>query len=156
FPAVLVLGFGMAVCIAPLTTTVMNSVPESHAGVASGINNAVSRVAGLLAVAIFGLVLTSTFNHELTMRLDSLPLKASVRRHIDEQRSEVAAPRTPDPRGRIAVEESFIVGFRVVMWFAAVLGLISSLTALVLIEDSMADDEHDIPQRGRAARHPRS
>ncbi len=141
FPAVLVLGFGMAVCIAPLTTTVMNSIPEEHAGVGSGVNNAVSRVAGLLAVAIFGLLLTSVFNHELTIRVSSLHLQAPVRRQIDQQRPELAAARTPDPRGREAVEESFIVGYRVVMWTAAILALISSLTALVLIHDPRPDEE---------------
>ena len=64
----------MAVTVAPLTTTVMGAVEREHAGVASGVNNAVARVAGLLAIAVFGVVLVRTFDARVRPRLDGLHL----------------------------------------------------------------------------------
>jgi predicted MFS family arabinose efflux permease len=137
FPAMVMLGVGMAISIAPLTTTVMNSVAPEHAGLASGINNAVSRVAGLLAIAVFGVVLSTTFNRTLDQSLPALP--EAVRAELNAQRRSLAAAETTDAQGREAVQRSFIAGYRTVVWIAVALAVASAGTAAALIGDSRRD-----------------
>ena len=134
FPAVIVLGLGMAVSVAPLTTTVMNSIDQSRAGVASGINNAVSRIAGLLAVAMLGLVLTTIFNTRLERGLDGLGLPATERHAVEAQRGRLAAVTSDDTRVRRLIGDSFVGAYRVVLWIAVGLSVASALSAAVLIE----------------------
>jgi len=140
FPAVLVLGFGMAVSVAPLTTTVMGAVEERHAGLASGINNAVSRCAGLLAIAAFGILMLGLFSRSLDVRLDALDLPPAALQALAHERAKLAAVPIPAflPDGqrnaiRTAVNEAFLDGFRGVMLAAAALALLASASAWRMI-----------------------
>lgn len=133
FPAAVVLGLGLAVSVAPLTTTVMNAVDQSEAGAASGINNAVSRIAALLAVAVFGAILSTVFDHALGRRLDRLQVPLPARTEIEAQRPRLADIDTADPRGRQAIDQAFVAGFRGMVWIATALAVVSSLGAAALI-----------------------
>jgi len=140
FPAVIVLSLGMAISVAPLTTAVMGAVDARHAGLASGINNAVSRVAGLLAIAVLGVLLLQVFNRELDRRLDALDLPAPAQQQLQQQRIELAAiavPESLNPAQRVAVQraiqESFVTGFRWVMLISALLALMSAVVAWRMI-----------------------
>jgi EmrB/QacA subfamily drug resistance transporter len=140
FPATVALGFGMAISVAPLTTTVMNSVPQNRAGVASGVNNAVARTAGLIAIAIFGIVMLQVFGSSLDRRLNEAKLPTSVIESIRAESTKLAATAVPEDRDpatqqtiRRAIDESFVSGFRGVMLIGTALAIASALTALVLI-----------------------
>jgi EmrB/QacA subfamily drug resistance transporter len=140
FPAMAVLGLGMAISAAPLTTTVMNSVKQSHAGIASGVNNAVSRTAGVLAVAVFGLVMIQAFGTCLDRKLDQIGVDSETHRTLSMETNRLAAAQAPsgvneETRAAIkqAIDECFVLGFRRVMLAGAALALASSLVTWFLI-----------------------
>ena len=139
FPGIAVLGLGMAICIAPLTTTVMSSASQEQAGVASGVNNAVSRIAGLIAVAALGLVLYGTFNRTLDRRLETLRLSSSELNHVNEQRPRLAAMETDDPRVARQIAESFMAGYKTILGVAIALALASALTARLMLDPRKPD-----------------
>lgn len=141
FPAIMVMSIGMTTSVAPLTTTVMGAVAESHAGTASGINNAVSRTAGLLAVAVFGLVMLAGFARTLDSQINSADFPADARQAITEQKDklvdiDLSAMPTGEirERAKAAVGESFIAGFRILAFLAAGLAFASAFFSWLLIE----------------------
>jgi EmrB/QacA subfamily drug resistance transporter len=135
FPAIVLLALGMAITVAPLTTTVMGAVESQHAGVASGVNNAVARVAGLLAIAVFGVVLTQAFEMRARPSLDGVGLSAEARTTVDRELPKLAgadverAPTLePSKRNvvRRIIDDTFVSAFRLVMLGAAALALLAS------------------------------
>ncbi len=137
-PGFIVLGFGMSISVAPLTTVVMTSVEEERSGTASGINNAVSRTAGVLAIAVIGPVLVYTFAHALQQNLPHQPsqLLATLQAH----RVDLGALRPPDgldPATTLAVQQavarSFVTAFRYALMVCAALALASAAMAMAMI-----------------------
>jgi hypothetical protein len=102
--------------------------------VASGINNAVSRVAGLLAIAVLGLVFATAFDGRLARGLDDLRLPAAERESVEAQRAKLAAATSEDVRVQRLIRDSFVGAYRVVLWTAVGLSVASALSAAVLIE----------------------
>jgi EmrB/QacA subfamily drug resistance transporter len=140
FPASLVLGVGMAIAVAPLTTVVMASVDKDHTGTASGINNAVARLAGVLAIAVLGIVMVKEFSARLDRSLASLPVDSKSIREIRSKEIELAGMDLPDnldANARTAVQsavsEAFLSGFRLILFSCAGLSIASAAIAQALI-----------------------
>ena len=137
FPAIVVLGFGMAVTVAPLTTVVMNSAGQNRVGVASGINNAVARIASVLAIAVLGSVMMNAFGNQLDRRLATVSLPPDVVHSIQADKIRLAGLEVPanlDTNTRAAVLEAvhnaFVSGFRFVMLICAALAIAGAAIVL--------------------------
>ena len=137
-PALAVLGIGMAITVAPLTATVLNCVDREDQGTASGINNAVARMAGLLAIAVFGIAAAAAFNRDLDRRFDVAGVSAETRRRLAPERARLGAMKPPPGASeaeRRAIEQavgpSLDSGFRYVSDFCA--GLAAAAAACAAI-----------------------
>ena len=146
FPPIVLLGLGMAITIPPLTTLVMNSVPQDRAGLASGVNNTVARTAGLIAVAMLGIVMLRVFSRDVDRRLLEWNIPVSAAEWLQTQRMNLAAVTLPEAMTphtgqliRRVVEESFVSGFRVIMLIGAGLAGVSAITSAVFIRQSSSE-----------------
>ncbi|MDQ2904284.1 MAG: MFS transporter [Chloroflexota bacterium] len=159
FPAVLVMGLGMSITVAPLTTTVMGAVEQRHAGIASGINNAVSRTAGLLAIAVLGIVAFAVFTSSLDSHLATLHLSPDVYHAIDVQRARLAGITIPTNVSageqaalKHAIDESFVSAFRLVALLGSALALLSAISAWLLVEGKKLEPAKDSVSESQASK----
>ncbi|MGA8035582.1 MAG: MFS transporter [Candidatus Acidiferrales bacterium] len=140
FPTFLVLGFGMSVTVAPLTTVVMSAADNNQAGAASGINNAVARVAAVLAIAVLGLVMLGAFRAHLESNVARLGVAQSTEQEIaarSVQLTQLAAPAELDAEQREElrrlVNESFRSGLRLVLLCCIGLSIASAVAAWLFV-----------------------
>jgi EmrB/QacA subfamily drug resistance transporter len=140
-PGIVVFGLGLAATVAPLTATVLASVEQGHSGLASGVNNAVARVAGLLGIAVLGAIVSGSFATRLDGNLASHQLSAQVRAHVARDRTR---PLVIDVGGltgsdrvlvRSAELDASVHAFRLGMGIGAALAILGGVVALVGIEN---------------------
>jgi EmrB/QacA subfamily drug resistance transporter len=134
FPALIVFSLGLATTVAPLTAAVLSDADEGNAGIASGVNNAIARVAGLLAIAGLGAVISAQFKSALTQRLTGLTLSAAARSAVAQARQETLARVDPARTGVAvahAVQGASVHAFHVGIGIAAILVALGGLVGLV-------------------------
>ena len=139
-PAFVVLGMGMAISVAPLTTVVMSAVNQERAGTASGINNAVARVAGVLAVATLGIVMVKLFSSSLNRSLAGGLVLPDILQYVRSNEIKLAGLDLPSGLDsataaliRMSISHAFVFGFRTVMLICAGLSLASAAVASLTI-----------------------
>ena len=140
FPAFVVLGLGMAISVAPLTTVVMGSVDQDRAGAASGVNNAVARVAGVVAIAILGIVMVTLFSSSLNHNLTPGVLPPGILQYVRSNEIKLAGLELPfnmdsDTTAliRVSISHAFLFGFRTIMLICAGLSVASAAVAALMI-----------------------
>lgn len=142
FPGMLVLGLGMSFTVAPLTAAVMASVTDHFSGTASGVNNAVSRIAGVFTNAIFGTLAVLFFSGALQRQIQPLQLNATQKQEVVKQSNALGNAKVPndiESKDKAAVEKSyhaaFISTYSRIMKISAVLGFLGGLMGFVFIRN---------------------
>lgn len=128
-PGVIVFGVGLALTVAPLTNTAVSAVSEAQAGVASGVNNAAARLAGLVGVAVIGLAFALVFRGVLDSDTATTPGQAAAVEQAQERpTSALDLPLEAEVRSEVQVAS--VQAYRVGMWTGAGIGLVGALIAL--------------------------
>ena len=142
FPGILVFGLGMSFTVAPLTTTVMGSVAKHFSGTASGVNNAISRIAGVFANAIFGALAILLFTLFLQKAIVDLPLSSEARQAVMYQTvnlGDARVPKTIDSVTHALIEKyyknGFIAAYAIVMRICALLAFLGALMSMMFIKN---------------------
>ncbi|MDP9051133.1 MAG: MFS transporter [Acidobacteriota bacterium] len=136
FPAMAVLGLGMTVSVAPLTTVVMSSVDQKRTGAASGVNNAVSQTAGLIALAVTAPLFLHMFSSSLNRDLVRYSVSPATVSEVWPQRGRLAAIQTEDSRARTAIDDAFVSGFRLIAFIASASAVVAAAAAAATIGKS--------------------
>lgn len=134
-PGMFLVGFGMGFTVAPLTSTAIDSAEGKHMGLASGINNAVSRIAGLLAIAGVAIVMSTGFNRALDTQLEREHIAAPVRAQIDTQRDRLGGMRVDGPRVQTMVSDSMRHAYESVAASCAILALLAATVNALMIRN---------------------
>ncbi len=129
------LGFGMTVSVAPLTTLVMSSATQNRTGAASGINNAVSQTAAPLAIAVSAPIFFASFRIALPNQMKAAGVSPPVVQQLQEQETLLGAIRMDDPKGRVAIDHAFSDVFRLIALLAATASASAGVTDLVMIRN---------------------
>lgn len=143
FPGIFIFGLGMSFTVSPLTTAVMGAVSDQFSGTASGINNAVSRIAGVFANAVFGALAVLFFSGALQNELKTMPLNDAVKQEIRKQAEELGNAKVPvslsaaaQIKVKILYHQSFISAYRTIMQIAAALGFLGALMSFIFIKNN--------------------
>ena len=132
-PPLVIFSIGLASTVAPLTATVLSDADESNAGIASGINNAIARIAGLLAIAAVGAVISAQFSTSLSKQLGGVRLSPQARIAVAQARTQTLArvdPSTAGPRVSLAVQSASVQAFHVGVGISATLVALGGLLGL--------------------------